>query len=177
MHGLEYGAHIYIGQRSNEKFERVFQQLTQFYIIPKIRSESKDRQFLIGLYLMYLLTKNRLDDFHTELELLEDDDLKNEYISFSMNIETYLMDGSYNKILAISSKKDVNFTNKLKTDPRYEKFEAFLSDLKTTVRNEVADSLEAVHDTMPIQDVLKLLLLSNVKTLEKWISDEVSCVV
>ena len=70
--------------------------------------------------------------------------------------------------------ESASFATKVKTDARYDKFELFLNDLKTTVRNEVADSLEAVHEIMPMKDVLTLLLLSNVKTLEKWISDEVS---
>ena len=68
---------------------------------------------LIGMSIvLYYLNKT-----FTELELLSENDLKNEFILFSMNIETYLMDGSYNKILGIKAE----LANK--NDSRYDKFE------------------------------------------------------
>lgn len=61
--------------------------------------ESAYQRQLIGLYLLSLLAENRLSDFHCEMELLPAEWLeKDVYISHSVKLERYLMEGSYNKI-------------------------------------------------------------------------------
>jgi 26S proteasome regulatory subunit N12 len=54
---------------------------------------------LLGLNLLCLLAKNRLSEFHTELELLSPKDIQtNIYIKHPVSLEQYLMEGSYNKV-------------------------------------------------------------------------------
>jgi 26S proteasome regulatory subunit N12 len=58
------------------------------------------RQYpLQGLNLIRLLTQNRIADFHTTLESLPAEALNdNPYIKHPVNLERWLMEGSYSKV-------------------------------------------------------------------------------
>lgn len=63
--------------------------------------ESKQKYQLLGLNLLFLLSQNRVSEFHTELELLPQEIIhKNEFIRHPLALEQYLMEGSYNKIFS-----------------------------------------------------------------------------
>lgn len=54
---------------------------------------------LLGLNLLFLLSQNRVAEFHIELELLPVDKiLNNVYIKHPVSLEQYIMEGSYNKV-------------------------------------------------------------------------------
>lgn len=54
---------------------------------------------LLGLNLLWLLTQNRVAEFHTELELLSPNDIQNNvFIHYPVSLEQHLMEGSYNKV-------------------------------------------------------------------------------
>ncbi len=54
---------------------------------------------LLGLNLLRLLAQNRIADFHTQLELIDPESLhSNLYIKHPVQLEQYLMEGSYNKV-------------------------------------------------------------------------------
>lgn len=149
-------------------FDRTFIQLKQYYLIETVAKASKQRHHLMGLYLMYLLTENRLGDFHVEIELLSFDDLEDKYIKFPMTIEQLMMEGSYGEII------------KLKSDQPNKTYSALMNKMEETVRNEIAASLECVHDEIPLKDALQKLNLNNADTLKqyaktndlKWTVDE-----
>lgn len=64
--------------------------------------ESANQYHLLGLNLLFLLSQNRVAEFHTELELLPYDIVQtNPYIRHSVALEQYLMEGSYNKVITI----------------------------------------------------------------------------
>eukprot|EP00483_Globobulimina_turgida_P005341 UN05351 len=157
MEGLEIGAQIAINVRDLVMFDRVIIQLKQYYLIQEISKLSSHRQHLMGLYLMYLLTENRLGDFHVEIELLSIHDLENKYIKYPMLIEQFMMEGSYGKI--IESKRN-------KPDKTYS---ALINKLEQTVRNEISLSLQCVHDEIPLQEALDMLSLNNPDTLKQYI--------
>ena len=166
--GLELGAQIALSTSNLEMFDRTFIQLKQYYLIETVAKASKQRQHLMGLYLMYLLTENRLGDFHLEIELLSFDDLEDKYIKFPMTIEQLMMEGSYGEII------------KLKSDQPNKTYSALMNKLEATVRNEIAASLECVHDDIPLKDALQKLSLNNADNLKqyaktnglKWTVDE-----
>lgn len=54
---------------------------------------------ITGLNLLFLLSSNLIAEFHTELELIPYDKHNNPYIKHSIQLEQYLMEGSYNKVL------------------------------------------------------------------------------
>ncbi len=61
--------------------------------------ESAQMYPLLGLNLLFLLSQNRVAEFHIELELLPVDKiLNNVYIKHPVSLEQYIMEGSYNKV-------------------------------------------------------------------------------
>lgn len=61
--------------------------------------ESPNKYHLLGLNLLFLLSQNRVSEFHTELELLPQEIIRtNEFILHPWVLEQNLMEGSYNKI-------------------------------------------------------------------------------
>lgn len=61
--------------------------------------ESENMYKLLGLNLLYLLSVNRVSEFHTELELLQAEIIhSNKYICPILALEQYIMEGRYNKI-------------------------------------------------------------------------------
>jgi 26S proteasome regulatory subunit N12 len=51
-----------------------------------------------GLHLIRLLTQNRIADFHTALESLPAAAVDSPYIAHPVNLERWLMEGSYAKV-------------------------------------------------------------------------------
>jgi 26S proteasome regulatory subunit N12 len=61
--------------------------------------ESKNKYQLLGLNLLFLLSQNRVAEFHTELELLPADIIQtNKFVRHPLALEQNLMEGRYNKI-------------------------------------------------------------------------------
>ena len=60
---------------------------------------SKREYVIQGLNLIRLLTQNRIADFHTTLETLDADVIaENPFIKHTVNLERWLMEGSYSKV-------------------------------------------------------------------------------
>ena len=88
--------------------------------------ESSRMYEILGLNLLFLLSQNRLGDFHTELELLPPDILlSNPYIENPVQLEQFIMEGKYNKVI----------------DTRYnvpaESYKFFIDVLLETIRIEI----------------------------------------
>jgi len=158
MECLEMGALIGLKIGDISLFEKSISQLKEFYISNEIKKCTKNREKLMGLYLMYLLTQNRLSDFHVELELLNYDDLKNKFIAFPMNIEQYLIQGRYNKI--------INAKNDIPND----QYKLFLDEMKTTVRNQISNSIQVCQDDIDLPSLLKMLGLGTKNDLQNYIN-------
>ena len=57
-------------------------------------------RYMAQLNLLWLLTQNRVAEFHTELELLSPKDIQNNvFIHYPVSLEQYLMEGCYNKVI------------------------------------------------------------------------------
>lgn len=117
---LEVGAFWSIRTKDIPSFDRYFSQLQTFYndfmyerppfpfaalLIPRFHSSvlpPSPREYpLRGLNLIRLLTQNRIADFHTTLESLPlraDALTANPYIAHPINLEQWLMEGSYSKV-------------------------------------------------------------------------------
>lgn len=73
-------------------------QLKPFYMdfvsqLPASPNQSAVR----GLNLLFLLVENRLAEFHSELELMEDEERATECVMFPVRLEQFLMVGSYDQ--------------------------------------------------------------------------------
>lgn len=96
---LEIGAQWSVAQGDIPSFERYMSQLKCYYY--DYNSEIPESAFkyqLLGLNLLFLLSQNRVAEFHTELELIPVEKLQDIYIRHPLSLEQYLMEGSYNKV-------------------------------------------------------------------------------
>ena len=94
------------------------------HLIPVYDIEPLEK--ITDAYLDQYLSQNRLDDFHTELELLPPDILlSNPYIESPVQLEQFIMEGKYNKVI----------------DTRYnvpaDSYKFFIDVLLVTIRDEI----------------------------------------
>ena len=61
--------------------------------------DSQKRDAVLGLYLLYLLSYNKISEYHTEIELIPIEAQQNVYINVPVSLEQHFVEGSYNKIL------------------------------------------------------------------------------
>ena len=61
--------------------------------------DSARKHELLGLNLLCLLSKNKIAEFHIELEVVPEAALQNDpYIRCPLRLEQFIMEGSYNKV-------------------------------------------------------------------------------
>lgn len=110
--------------------------------------ESANKYQLLGLNLLFLLSQNRVSEFHTELELLPQEIIQsNQFIRHPLALEQYLMEGSYNKIFLAKGNVPAATYN------------VFMDILLDTVRGEIAACLESSYDKISIKEALRRLNL------------------
>ena len=113
---LETGALLSIRLREPDAFTRYYQQLLPFYELPDTSfdgNNSGQRSKVTGLYLLLLLTKGDYAGFHTVLEGLEVENegkgglQGDEYISYPIKLEQWLMEGSYDRVWGATKREGV----------------------------------------------------------------------
>ncbi|KAF2882093.1 hypothetical protein ILUMI_24096 [Ignelater luminosus] len=146
---LEIGVQWSIASNDIPSFERYMAQLKCYYFDYKNHlPESAFKYQLLGLNLLFLLSQNRVAEFHTELELLPADHIQNDvYIRHPLSIEQYLMEGSYNKIFL--AKGNVPAQN----------YNFFMDILLDTIRGEIAVCLERAYEKISLKDAARMLYL------------------
>uniref|UniRef100_A0A336LWC7 CSON005642 protein n=1 Tax=Culicoides sonorensis TaxID=179676 RepID=A0A336LWC7_CULSO len=110
---LEIGVEHSIMVKNVLSFERYISQLKAYYYdYKKLIGESNNKYKILGLNLLYLLSQNRVADFHTELELLPAEIIqKNEFIRYPLALEQYIMEGRYNKIFVAKTSAPAEIYN------------------------------------------------------------------
>ncbi|XP_011310595.1 26S proteasome non-ATPase regulatory subunit 8 [Fopius arisanus] len=148
---LEMGAQWSIAAEDIPSFERYMAQLKCYYFDYKSAlPESAYKYQLLGLNLLFLLSQNRVAEFHTELELLPSDQIQsNVYIRHPLSLEQCLMEGSYNKIfLAKGNVPAASYT-------------FFIDILLNTVRDEIGACMESAYDKVSLKDAARMLNLNS----------------
>ncbi|KIJ37460.1 hypothetical protein M422DRAFT_177903 [Sphaerobolus stellatus SS14] len=148
---LEIGAFWSIRSKDVPSFDRYFSQLQTFYKDYSQVLPPSPREYAIkGLNLIRLLTQNRIADFHTTLESLPAEALHdNPYLKHPVNLERWLMEGSYSKVWSARNEAPA------------EEYKYFVDSLMGTIRNEIASCEEAAYNTLPIKDACTLLFFTN----------------
>jgi len=150
---LEIGAFLSIRSKDMPSFVRYFAQLQTFYTdYDTVLPPSPRKDPLLGLNLIRLLTENRIADFHTTLESLRmssEDAAENRFIKHPVNVERWLMEGSYSKVW-----------NAREEAPAAE-YKFFVDSLMDTIRNEIASCEEVAYDSLPLKDAATLLFFTN----------------
>mmetsp|Transcript_17141 Transcript_17141/g.34686 ORF Transcript_17141/g.34686 Transcript_17141/m.34686 type:complete len:271 (+) Transcript_17141:38-850(+) len=118
--------------------------------------ESARKWTILGLNLMYLLAHNKLSEFHTELELIPLKDRKNSFISFPIEVEQRLMEGSYSKVLI--ARKSVPSSH----------YVYFMELLMDTVRERISECSMKAYDSIPLSEGKKMLMLDSEKQLQEY---------
>jgi len=158
---LEYATLLSVKLEDTNSFKRHVTQLKTYYFdvgtykIP----ESQRMYSILGLNLLYLLASNSLADFHTELELISVDQHKNIYIKYPIQLEQYLMEGAYNKILSA------------RADVPSESYTFFMNKLMNTVRDEIAECSEKAYRSLPFRDAIKILMFSSQEDLLNYVKE------
>ncbi|KAJ3028492.1 UNVERIFIED_CONTAM: hypothetical protein HDU68_001560 [Siphonaria sp. JEL0065] len=149
---LEIGAQWSIKAKDIPSFERYIAQLKTYYNDYSTSLPVSQRQYpLLGLNLLRLLSQNRIAEFHTELELIDPEQLDNIYIKHPLTVEQSLMEGSYNKVW------------NSKTNVPAEEYAFFIDILMSTIRNEIGSCSEKAYDRLPIADAATLLYFKTPK--------------
>lgn len=123
----EIGAQYSVVAKEVDSFERYMSMLKSIYTDQSRALPESSRMYeLLGLNLLCLLSQNRLSDFHTELELLPPEVLlSNPYIENPVQLEQFIMEGKYNKVI----------------DTRYnvpaDSYKFFIDVLLETIRDEI----------------------------------------
>ncbi|KAI0832564.1 COP9 signalosome [Trametes gibbosa] len=150
---LEVGAFWSIRTKDIPSFDRYFSQLQTFYNDFGSALPPSPREYpLRGLNLIRLLTQNRIADFHTTLESLPlraDALTGNPYIAHPINLEQWLMEGSYSKVW------------NAREEAPAEEYKFFVDSLMGTIRNEIATCEEAAYDSLPLKDAATLLFFKS----------------
>ena len=153
---LELATLFSVRQHDIKSFEKHFPQLKSYYtdyddIIP----ESEIKLKILGLNLLRLLAQNDISAFHSELELIDIEKHVNIYIRHPIQLETYIMEGAYNKIAT------------LRQSVPADEYSYFMDVLTTTVRDEIAECCQKSYQELSVSGASELLMLYNDKeTLE-----------
>lgn len=154
---LELATLLSIQLKDINMFERHFAQLKPYYFDYSHLLSRSDLQWpILGLNLMSLLVSNKLSEFHAELELLTPKQLDERYISFPIQIEQELMEGSYNKVLHASKELPLP------------EFAYFMDVLSGTVRDKIAACSEKAYEKLTLTDAQKLLRLKSVEETKQY---------
>ncbi|KAH9943315.1 COP9 signalosome [Epithele typhae] len=150
---LEVGAFWSIRTKDIPSFDRYFSQLQAFYNDYSAVLPPSPREYpLRGLNLIRLLTQNRIADFHTTLESLPlpaDSRSSNPFIAHPINLEQWLMEGSYSKVW------------NAREEAPTEEYKFFVDSLMGTIRNEIASCEEVAYDSLPLKDAATLLFFKS----------------
>eukprot|EP01099_Mayorella_cantabrigiensis_P008168 TRINITY_DN753_c1_g1_i1.p1 TRINITY_DN753_c1_g1~~TRINITY_DN753_c1_g1_i1.p1 ORF type:complete len:257 (-),score=58.02 TRINITY_DN753_c1_g1_i1:105-875(-) len=147
---LEYGVLLSVKSKDIESFDRNIRQLKTYYYDLKHQLPESQRMYsILGLNLLRLLAQNRLAEFHTELELLPIDQHSNLYIKYPVQLEQYMMEGSYNAVF--------NGETNLPSE-NYRYFQTLLFE---TVQDRIADCCESAYHVLTVQDAQTIIRFSH----------------
>lgn len=118
-----------------------------------------DSQWKIrGLYLTFLLTYNKIEEFHCELESVPWDlYTSNQFISFAVRLEQFFMEGNYQEVLLAK--------------PPSNEFSFFVGRISDTIRFEIAASFEKAYQRLSIRSAVKLLQLNTEDELRTFLNE------
>uniref|UniRef100_A0A4W5QNI1 26S proteasome non-ATPase regulatory subunit 8 n=1 Tax=Hucho hucho TaxID=62062 RepID=A0A4W5QNI1_9TELE len=119
--------------------------------------ESAYMHQLLGLNLLFLLSQNRVSEFHTELERLTAKDIQtNVYIRHPVSLEQYLMEGSYNKVFLA------------KGNIPAESYTFFIDILLDTIRDEIAGCIEKAYKQIQFNEATRVLFFSSPNNMTEY---------
>lgn len=149
---LEVGVLVSARKKDLEQFELYFSQLQLYYTDINVTELPVSPQYtmILGLNLIRLLVMSRIAQFHSELEKVPHDaHAGNQFIRFAIQLERFLMEGSYNKLLNSRKKAPCN------------EYLPVVEMLESTVRQEVALCIPHSYAVLSIPAAQKVLMVNS----------------
>jgi len=163
---LEYAVLLAVSLSDEAAFERSMVQLKALYgDYGRALPGSARQPVLLGLWLLFLLTENRIGNFHAELELLPrlapglSTSAGWRYVAFVVDLEQAKMEGRYSRLWQAPGQVPA------------ESYAPFTEKLITTARHDIADALEAAYERLTRPDAAKLLGLKSAEDLQRFAVD------
>ncbi|EPY50285.1 19S proteasome regulatory subunit Rpn12 [Schizosaccharomyces cryophilus OY26] len=152
---FEYGVLVSIQTSDIEAFARYASQVVPFYHDSAL-APSPRMGMVTALNLLYLLSDNRIAEFHTALESVPEKSLfeKDPHVVWVMSLEQNVMEGAFDKVASMIQ------------SCAFPEFSYFMKIVMTMVRNEIATCAEKVYTTIPLANATSLLYLQNSKETE-----------
>jgi len=142
----EYAVLLSVLLEDQAMFERHFNQLKTFYTDTRHHLPLSQQEYpIIGLNFLRLLVQNRTAEFHTEQELLSPEVQQNVYIKHAIELEQYLMEGAYNKV--IGARNDIPAAS----------YAYFMNLLMLTCRDEIANCCEKAYASLTLTAAKELM--------------------
>lgn len=149
-------------ERPQAETERLLSELRPFYS-PGLRlSPSENHSKMTALYLLIVLTSNRVSEFHTELENIENAE-SDKYLTYPVSLERWLMEGAYDKAW-----KAVTDESQFPAPEFALLMKSKESNLESTIRNEIAICIESAYPSLPAASAKHLLYITSDADLEKF---------
>lgn len=156
----EHAALFSLCIQDEASMERSFTQLKAFYADTKtLLPKSSQEQSLLGLDLLRLLVQNRIAEFHTDLELIPPEEQGHPSIQYAVQLEQWLMEGAYNKVLEAS-----------KHLPS-ESHALLVKQVASTVRDEIASCSEKAYAKLRLPDAQKMMMFDSEVALRDYASE------
>jgi len=154
---LEHAVLLHLRRSDTPAMERAFAALrVLYYDQARALPASPRAHTLLGVYLLYLLTENRLADLHAELELMDDDARSSRYVKFVVALEQHKMEGRFHKLWAMQ-----------RDELPHDLFVPHMRRLLETARADIGSSLEGAYSSLRVEHARQLLGLdSAAATLE-----------
>lgn len=154
---------VLLAIKSSDKlaFQRFLGTLRPYYtgsFGPKV-SESAFQSPIVGLHLLFLLVENQLAEFHSELELLSEQQQSDPAISFCTQLDRHLMIGSYDQVMQAAAAPPVEY------------YSFFLTSLLETVRLNISECVLAAYHTLTPEAAMKILMFSSLQETKEFFSD------
>jgi len=154
----ELGVFLSIKLQDMALLERHMDFLKILYFDYQSYLQPTDRTWLLlSLQLIYLLSFNKITNFHTELERIPYDQRSNSYITFAVTLEQGFMEGDYNKVLQCKNSSP---------SPIYE---FFINRILDTIRNEIARSAEKAYNSLSLESACQILMIGTIPELQHFV--------
>lgn len=151
----EHAVLLALRKKDEGAMERSFAQLRTYYNDTRSQlsgAPASQEVALTGLNLLRLLVQNRIAEFHTELELIPPETQREPAIQQPVQLEQWLMEGAYNKVLAAVAGAPKGASDHAAL---------LLAQLATTVRDEAASCSEKAYERLSLADAARLLRLGS----------------
>eukprot|EP00882_Tetradesmus_deserticola_P005573 GHRQ01005867.1.p1 GENE.GHRQ01005867.1~~GHRQ01005867.1.p1 ORF type:complete len:264 (+),score=140.06 GHRQ01005867.1:234-1025(+) len=152
----EHAVLLALKSQDEAALESSFTQLKTFYADTRSLLPAAPQEWMFaGLDLLRLLVANRIAEFHTELELLPAEGMAAPHVVSAVQLEQWLMEGAYNKVLAAgkSLPPECSFA---------------VEQLSATVREEIASCAEASYSSLKLADAQVLMMMTSKMELEQF---------